>query len=330
MPFIKPKVSIIVPVYNAGDRFIKCLETLVNQTLQEIEIILVLDCPTDGSDNIAKQYAANDKRIIIIENETNLHIGESRNVGLKIAKGEYIGFSDHDDYRELTMYERLYSYATQQNADIVLSLPVYVTNGVKEIYEFNSDIINLKKAILKDLISFGEDFYKGGIFVCINNNLYRSDFIKSVGVLFVDTKHITPEDVLFQIEIINKSECTCILNKGLYYHLFHESNEGRKYSYLSYKKRGAGMNVIYEYLNRENIYNQYKNDFHKGVVKQFINSLSGALFPKMNIILFLKAAKHLRSYSFCKEAFTHYTLPKPEKGIANRLFRRLLIWLLTC
>lgn len=330
MSYKKPKVSIIVPVYNAGDRFIKCMETLVNQTLHEIEIILILDCPTDGTDCIAKQYAAIDKRIIIIENETNLHIGKSRNVGLKIAKGEYIGFSDHDDYRELTMYERLYSYALQQDADVVLSLPVYVKNGEKEVYKFNTDSIHLKKAILKDLISFGENLYKGGIFVCVNNNLYRSDFLKSIDVLFVDTNNITPEDVLFQIEIINKSSSTCILNEGLYYHLFHDSNEGRKYSYHSYKKRGAGMNMIYEYLKRENIYDDYKNDFYKGVVKQFLYSLSGALFPKINIFLFLKAAKHLRSFSFCKEAFLHYTLPQPEKGIPNRLFRKFLIWVLTC
>ena len=101
-----PKVSIIVPIYNAGKFLEKCLDTLVNQTLKDIEIILVLDCPTDGSDRIAREYAEKDPRIRLIINEQNLNIGLSRNEGLKIARGEYIGFSDHDDWRELDMYKR--------------------------------------------------------------------------------------------------------------------------------------------------------------------------------------------------------------------------------
>ena len=87
-----PKVSIIVPIYNAGKFLEKCLDTLVNQTLKDIEIILVLDCPTDGSDRIAREYAEKDPRIRLIINEQNLNIGLSRNEGLKIAQGEYIGF----------------------------------------------------------------------------------------------------------------------------------------------------------------------------------------------------------------------------------------------
>ena len=116
-----PKVSIIVPIYNAGKFLEKCLDTLVNQTLKDIEIILVLDCPTDGSDRIAREYAEKDPRIRLIINEQNLNIGLSRNEGLKIARGEYIGFSDHDDWRELDMYEKLYQKAREDQADIAIS-----------------------------------------------------------------------------------------------------------------------------------------------------------------------------------------------------------------
>ena len=116
-----PKVSIIVPIYNAGKFLEKCLDTLVNQTLKDIEIILVLDCPTDGSDRIAREYAEKDPRIRLIVNEQNLNIGLSRNEGLKIARGEYIGFSDHDDWRELDMYEKLYQKAREDQADIAIS-----------------------------------------------------------------------------------------------------------------------------------------------------------------------------------------------------------------
>ena len=98
-----PKVSIIVPVYNAGIYLKGCLDSILQQTLCDIEVILILDCPTDGSDVICQKYAEKDNRIRIIWNEKNLHIGLSRNKGLEIATGEYIAFSDNDDYRELCM-----------------------------------------------------------------------------------------------------------------------------------------------------------------------------------------------------------------------------------
>ena len=112
------KVSIIMPVYNAGPHFRPCIESLVNQTIKEIEIIIVLDCPTDGTDKIAKEYAARDKRIILISNDQNIHIGLSRNRGLEFANGEYIAFSDHDDVRELNMYEELYNEAKKDDLDV--------------------------------------------------------------------------------------------------------------------------------------------------------------------------------------------------------------------
>jgi len=154
-----PKVSVIVPVHNAGERITACLDTLVNQTLQEIEIILVLDCPTDGSDIVARKYAKNDERIIIVENKTNLHIGNSRNCGLAIARGEYVGFSDHDDYRELTMYEELYTYAQHSNSDVVLGISVSVGKQNEKV-EFPSTFPNndLREYVLLDLIRGGDDF----------------------------------------------------------------------------------------------------------------------------------------------------------------------------
>ena len=76
-----PKVSIIVPIYNAGGFLSRCLDSLINQTLREIEIILVLDVPTDGSDKVAEMYAEQESRIKLVYNKSNLHIGFSRNEG---------------------------------------------------------------------------------------------------------------------------------------------------------------------------------------------------------------------------------------------------------
>lgn len=106
-----PKVSVIVPIYNAGVHLSKCLDSLIHQTLQDIEIILVLDCPTDGSEKVAAFYASQFSNIKLIHNQTNQHIGVSRNIGLEAATGEYIGFSDHDDFCLPDMFEELYQVA---------------------------------------------------------------------------------------------------------------------------------------------------------------------------------------------------------------------------
>ena len=112
------KVSIIVPCYNVEKYIDRCLLSLINQTLKEIEIILINDGSTDRTDEIIQKYL-NDNRIKYFK-RTNHGIGNTRNFGLKEATGEYIGFVDSDDYIELNMIELLYKKATEKNLDIVV------------------------------------------------------------------------------------------------------------------------------------------------------------------------------------------------------------------
>ena len=137
-----PKVSIIVPIYNAGEFLGRCLDSLIHQTLKDIEIILVLDVPTDGSDKVAEMYADQDNRIKLVYNESNLHIGFSRNAGLKIASGEYVGFADHDDYCETDMFEKLYKKAKKDNADVVVSNFYVESETEKSFFGFIERIID--------------------------------------------------------------------------------------------------------------------------------------------------------------------------------------------
>ncbi len=114
----EPKVSVVLPVYNVAAYLPKCLDSLLNQTLKEIEIICVNDCSPDNSLEILKQYAAKDNRIKIID-QTNTGPGVARNNGIKAATGEYVGFVDPDDWAEPEMFAKMYTAAIEQNADIV-------------------------------------------------------------------------------------------------------------------------------------------------------------------------------------------------------------------
>ncbi len=113
------KISVIVPIYNVEKYLEECLETLVNQTLGEIEIILVNDGSKDNSEKIAKQYKEKYPNKIIYLEKENGGLSDARNFGLPHAKGEYIAFLDSDDYVELAMYEEMYKIAKKENSDMV-------------------------------------------------------------------------------------------------------------------------------------------------------------------------------------------------------------------
>lgn len=114
-----PKVSVIVPVYNVEKYLKKSLDSLINQTLQELEIIIVNDGSTDGSKNIIEEYVGKCKNNIKYLEKENGGLSEARNYGIQYATGEYIAFLDSDDYVELDIYEKMYKKAKEENSDYV-------------------------------------------------------------------------------------------------------------------------------------------------------------------------------------------------------------------
>ena len=129
-----PKVSVIIPVYNVEDYLPQCLDSVINQTLKDIEIICVDDGSTDSSYEILKDYTQKDNRIKLIK-QKNKHAGVARNRGLKIAKGEYIHFLDADDWLELNAYEILYGLISETCADLVKFRAYSYDNKTSELVE---------------------------------------------------------------------------------------------------------------------------------------------------------------------------------------------------
>ena len=115
----EPKVSVIIPVYNTEVYLRECLDSVVNQTLREIEIICIDDGSTDSSLSILKEYAQKDSRIRVLQQE-NLHSGVARNAGIAIARGKYLVFLDSDDFFETSMLERMCNQAENDESDIVI------------------------------------------------------------------------------------------------------------------------------------------------------------------------------------------------------------------
>ena len=133
-----PKISIIIPVYNSEKFLSSCLDSILNQSLSEIEIICVDDMSTDNSKHILKQYSLLDDRIKIYSHDKNRGPGAARNTGIKYATGEYLGFIDSDDIPDKNFFKELYQVAIKNNADIAKGLYKNMETGEC------SELINIK------------------------------------------------------------------------------------------------------------------------------------------------------------------------------------------
>ena len=173
-----PKVSIIVPVYNVEKYISRCLESLVNQTLKEIEIICVNDGSKDNSIDIVNSFAEKDERIIVLSQE-NAGLSAARNNGMDIAKGEFIGFVDSDDWVDLDFFEKLYTAAKNNDCEIA------VADFIREHPHKKKKRLHFTK---EEIISSPEDkylkckTYREG---CVWNKIYKTDFLKRINLKFV-------------------------------------------------------------------------------------------------------------------------------------------------
>ena len=128
-----PKVSIIIPVYNVEKYLKKCLDSVINQTLKDIEIICIDDGSTDSSYTILNEYAQKDNRFVILKQKNN-GAGAARNKGIEIAKGEYLYFLDSDDFVDITLLEKAHTKIKENDCDICIFKNYFYNDNTKEKY----------------------------------------------------------------------------------------------------------------------------------------------------------------------------------------------------
>ncbi len=204
-------ISIIVPIYNAEKYLKKCIDSLVNQTKKELEIILVNDGSTDNSERIIKEYK--DKRIKYFKNK-NQGIGKTRNFGIEQATGKYLMFVDSDDYIEKNMCKLMFDKAFSNSLDIVVCDYYKVTgNEMKE-----EKIKDYKNTTLKENPS---------LLLEINlapwNKLYKTDLIKKNNIKFIE--NLKYEDAPFVCEALDKAKKIGKINRSLNYYVIHKESE---------------------------------------------------------------------------------------------------------
>jgi glycosyltransferase involved in cell wall biosynthesis len=184
-----PKVSIVVPVYNVEKYLCKCLDSLLNQTLKDIEIICVEDCSMDNSKSILKDYEQRDSRVKILYNESNSGLSATRNNGLKVAKSDYIMFCDSDDFYDQNMCFRLYGATSTYNCEMAVC-------GTNVIYEDKSGLPYKESdkryyAIKYDGLTKVTNDVVLNTDVSAWNKIYKKKIIEENNITF-------PDDLLFE------------------------------------------------------------------------------------------------------------------------------------
>ncbi|GEM_PF-361190 len=211
-----PRVSVIIPCYNVEQYLPECLDSILNQTLKDLEIILINDGSTDGSGQIIDSYAQADPRFIIVH-QKNMGVSAARNKGLTLASAPYILFIDSDDWIEAEMIKALYQKAERTSADIV------VCNYHEELFgKTNTDVLNLnEEEIILEEIGLSHYYFQqltdqshGGY---VWNKLYKSKKIFQSGLNF-SPSITSAQDILFNLCLFLHVRKIAVLSKSFYHY----------------------------------------------------------------------------------------------------------------
>ena len=250
-----PKVSVIVPIYNVEKYLEKCINSLLSQTLEDIQIILVNDGSKDNSGNIAKEYEKNNKdRVIYVEKE-NGGLSDARNYGLKYATGDFIAFLDSDDYIEKNAYEEMYNKAIEENSDYV---------ECDFIWEFPNKIRVDKQYPYKnkkEMLSF--------VRVVAWNKLIKRQLIIDNNLEF--PKGLRYEDVEFTYKLIPFINKFAYVDKPFIHYVQREGSIANVQNERTAEIFNVLDNVI-EFYKKNNIYEEYRNELEYNYARYLLCS----------------------------------------------------------
>lgn len=276
--------SIIVPVYNVEQYLPRCIESILNQSIKEFELILVNDGSTDESGNICDLYADKDDRIVVVHKE-NGGVSSARNYGLDIAKNEYIVFVDSDDYIYKDYLKKLYN----PNVDMVLCNIKYDQNNNKDYYILNNNIcgeFNINGEIIDKII---ESRY----FCCVYSKMFRRSIIKKYNIKFNEDISLG-EDTMFVVD----------------------------YLINSYKLE-VRDDVIYNYITYKNTLSSFKEDnfYYLEICDNYIEKKLSTVYEIQNSMPFKKRKWSKYEYIIFQTLRTSSMKLGQKRKLLNKVFK---------
>lgn len=278
-----PKVSIIVPIYNVEAYLERCMQSLIKQTLRDIEIIMVDDESPDSCPTICDNYAKQDSRIKVIHKK-NAGLGFARNSGLEMATGKYIAFLDSDDFVDISMYEKLYNTATQYNLDTVFcGFNQYDSRKTKSKQEVTTLTIyenkDIKEKILLNMIAgTPEQKEDRTLFMSVWHAIYSNELIQKNKIRFCSEREIISEDIIFDIDYLMQAQRIAYIPDCLYYYCLNANSLSRIFR----EDRNDRIITMYKRLVMKAEEFHWQNDEKLRIIRLFIGYSRNAMIDLCN------------------------------------------------
>ena len=325
-----PKISIIVPVYNARDYIIPCVESLTNQSLDDIELLFVDDHGTDDSMAAVRNYAegyGGKKKFRFLQTSSNAGPGVARNVGIDAAEGEYVAFVDSDDWVENDFCELLYKAASRKNADLAwCDLRQDNLRDGSSVERLNprissGDFTEKKhKAFLTQFVSYFTTY------------LYRREFLVRNALRFPDTR--SSEDSGFLASCILAAGRIASVEKPLYHYVLRSRSLSTRVDPTKYRQKLTSFDALLGYARRHDLYDRYKDEIDFIYIKKaFLMAaqtyVANVPKPDPKVLqdeLYATLVKNVPDYAANRYLKKSLRARKMTKWIARR--PRLAVWAL--
>lgn len=274
------KLSVIIPVYNAEKFICKCLDSLLAQTINELEIIVVDDKGTDNSMQLVQEFKKRNDyegRIRILEMEHNSGAAAARNYGLQNANGEYVAFVDSDDWCEPTMYETLYTAAVKDDCDWCYSNIVkdYPNGKHIELSQPNVPSGDLTSATRKIMLTRFVSYF--------TTSIYRRDFLVRNNISF--PLYRFSEDSFFVWMVVMHAQCFAALQEPYYHYIVQPNSVTNTYDDTKYQQKIDVFSLLLKKLKEKQLYFPYKEELDYLCIKKgfFIPLIICAIHADTNL-----------------------------------------------
>lgn len=293
-----PKVSVIVPVYNAEKYLKECLDSIANQTLPNIQVLMIDDGSTDSSASICEEYAEKYQGFEYYYKD-NGGTASARNVGLKNAKGEYIGFVDSDDYIEPKMYESMYYNAKSNDADILFA----IMHGLDDYVDLDAGFYDKSDMIHKIYPNIIPHIVSSGTFRTVDwgnwSRIFKSSIIFDNHIhMYEDSRRC--EDFAFCVECTIHANTYSVIDEGeLYHYRPNENSKSRSYSknmwksiraLMSYMQEMTDMCTDYDFRNLMDygifyfVTQVVRNELRNPIKSEVVRNITEVLNDKVSIL----------------------------------------------
>lgn len=327
-----PKISIIIPVFNATEYIINCINSLLKQTLQDIEVILVDDHGEDNSIEKSKKHIKSQNKLdkfLFLETPKNSGPGEARNIGINAATGDYIMFVDSDDWIEENMCFELYRVAQKRKSDICYC------------YAWQNNVKKKKRLLKNPLITQGEFKIKDKRYFLVNyisyftTFLYRKSFLIENKIYFPPVK--SAEDSYFVACCILCAKHVAWVEKALYHYILHPNSLSTNACEKRYISKLTAFNELISFSKNNNSYHSFQNELDfiyikKAYLMSCLDYLKHAQKPKNNVLnkihnSLLKTAPNYKTNIYYRKSykirFLTYLLTKFPNFCVNILSKFL-------